>query len=34
MEKLETFIVEKFPGFIFAFAASWFALIAYGLFNQ
>jgi hypothetical protein len=34
MQKLETFIVEKFPGFIFAFALSWFILIAYGLLNQ
>jgi len=34
MEKLELFIVEKFTGIIFGFAASWIVLVAYGLLNQ
>jgi hypothetical protein len=34
MEKLEQFVIEKFPGIIFSFAAFWFALIAYGLFSS
>ncbi len=34
METFEKFVVEKFPGIIFSFAAFWFALVAYGLINS
>lgn len=34
MAKLENFIIEKFSGFIFAFAISWIVLVVYGLLNQ
>jgi len=33
MQKLEKLVVEQFPAIICSFAAFWFALIAYGLFN-
>jgi hypothetical protein len=34
MAKLENLLVDHFSFIIFAFAASWLALIAYGLLNQ
>jgi hypothetical protein len=34
MQKLETFLIEKFPAIICLFAASWIALVVYGLVNQ
>lgn len=31
MEKLDKFLVEKFPLIIVAFAVFWFSIVAYGL---
>jgi hypothetical protein len=34
MEKLEQFVINKFTGIIFSFAAFWFVLVAYGLYSS
>lgn len=34
MEKLEQFILDRFPQIIFSFAAFWLALVFYGLLNS
>jgi hypothetical protein len=34
MEKLDKFLVEKFPMIIVGVAVFWFSIVAYGLLNQ